>query len=135
MMYIPESVDSLLARSEVAVIAAIHEVLYSAGPYAGLPTDANGEPLEFPPGSPLPRQPDQILALTILNVLSGTLPDGQVTAYKVDEGYYLDESDVGGRWLFFLAREPSGRWRITAAFRPEDVASVRAQVEAAQEPG
>jgi hypothetical protein len=130
MMYVPESVESLLARSDVAVLAAIHDVVFSAGPRTPPATDLNGQPVPLAPGAPLPRQPDQILALTILNVLAGTLPPGQVTAYKIDEGYFIEESDVGDRWLFFLAREPSGRWQITAAYRPDDVATVRAHLEA-----
>lgn len=129
-MYVPESLDSLLARSDVVVIAAIHEVLFSAGPKTPPLTDLSGQLVALTPGTSLPRQPDQILALAILNVLAGTLPPGQVTAYKIDEGYFIEETDIGGRWLFFLGLEPSGRWRIAAAYWPDDVAAVRAQLEA-----
>jgi hypothetical protein len=129
-MYAPESVESLRARSDVVVIAAIHEVVFSAGPKTPPLTDLSGQPVALTPGEPLPRQPDQILGLAILNVLAGTLPPGQVTVYKIDEGYFVDETDIGNRWLFFLAREPSGRWRIAAAYRPEDVATVRAHLAA-----
>jgi hypothetical protein len=128
-MYVPEPVESMLARSDVVVIAAINGVHYSAGEPVPPPVGPGGEPP--PPGTLLPRQPDQIVGLTVLNVLVGTLPDGPLTVYKVGERFWIGDAEIGQRWLFFLSRQSSGRWRTVVSFTPEAVDEVRAEIAAA----
>lgn len=129
-MYFPQFLDQLLARTEAAVVASVKTVLYSAGTPVGPPIGADGQPGALPPGIPMPVQPDQILDLTILDVLAGALPDGPITAYKISERYFLTDSDGAERWLLFLHLEESGRWRIFAAYAPDDVDAMRAQLQA-----
>ncbi len=125
-MYVPESLESMLARSDVAVVASINAVLYSGGVPLPPPTGPEGEPP--PPGTLLPHQPDQIFGLTVLNVLVGSLPDGPLTVYKVNERYWIGDADIGQRWLFFLSRQGSGRWRTVVGFTPDAVDEVRAEL-------
>jgi hypothetical protein len=127
-MYAPESVASMLSRSDVVVIAAINGIHYSAGDPVPPPLGPNGEPPR--PGTLLPQQPDQIVGLTVLHVLSGTLPDGPLTIYKVNERFWISPAEIGQRWLFFLSRQSSGRWRTVVTFTPDAVDEVRVELAA-----
>jgi hypothetical protein len=129
-MSLSESSDHLPVGPVTAVIASVKTVLYSAGAPVLPAIDADGQPLAVPPGTPLAEQPDQILALTVLEVVAGELPGGPVTAYKIRERYFLTESHGPDRWLFLLQREESGRWRILAAYPPDAVGEVRARLKA-----
>src|ERR1700712_3126543 len=129
-MYVPESVDQLLQRTDAAVVASVKTVLYTAGIPVGAPIDGDGQPVAVPPGAPLPEQPDQILALTILDVVAGALPAGPIIAYKIRERDFLTETDGAERWRLFLHQEESGRWRIFAAYPPAAVGDMRAQLQA-----
>jgi hypothetical protein len=128
-MSVPESSDQLPARPFTAVIASVKTVLYSAGEPVLPAIDADGQPSAVPPGTPPPEQPDQILALTVLEVVAGELPAGPVTAYKIRERYFLTDSHGPDGWLFFLQREESGRWRISAAYPPNAVDEMRTQLK------
>lgn len=129
-MAVSDSLDHLAVRPVTAVIASVKTVLYSAGAPVLPAIDADGQPLAVPPGTPLPEQPDQILALTVLEVVAGELPDGPITAYKINERYFLTDSHGSDEWLFLLQREESGRWRISAAYPPDAVREIRAQLKA-----
>jgi hypothetical protein len=128
-MSVSESCDHLPVRPVTAVIASVKTVLYSAGAPVLPAIDSDGQPLAVPPGTPPPEQPDQILALTVLEVVAGELPDGPITAYKIRERYFLTDSHGPGGWLFFLEREESGRWRIMDAYPPDAVGEMRAQLK------
>lgn len=129
-MSVSDSFNHSAVRPVTAVIASVETVLYSAGAPVSPAVDADGQPLAVPPGTLLPEQPDQILALTVLEVVAGELPDGPITAYKIRERYFLTDSHGSAEWLFFLQREESGRWRISAAYPPDAVGEIRAQLKA-----
>ncbi len=129
-MSVSESCDHLPVGPVTAVIASVKTVLYSAGAPVLPAAGADGQPLAMPPGTPLPEQPDQILALTVLEVVAGELPDGPITAYKIGERYFLTDSHGPDGWLFFLQREESGRWRIVDAYPPDAAGEMRAQLKA-----
>ena len=133
-MSVSEVSDHPPVHPVTAVIASVKTVLYSAGAPVLPAINADGQPSAVPPGTPLPEQPDQILALTVLEVVAGELPSGPITAYKIRERYFLTDSQGSDEWLFFLQREEAGRWRIVDAYPPDAVGEMRARLKA-QESG